>query len=328
MKEEVKSQKEFDAFLKVKDFLKKYNLMILLLLFIIIASMLSPNFFTVKNFLNLLQQSSITGIIAVGMTCVILIGGIDLSVGSIAALSGMSCSILITNGVPIFFAIIISMILGALIGSLAGLVIGRFKLPAFIATLAMMEIARGLALLTTGGKPVFGLLGSFRLLGAGFIGQVPISGIVWILISIGFAIMLKYTQFGRSLFAIGGNKEAAMLSGIKINKNLTIVYLISGTLSAFAGVIMASWLSVGQPTAAKGIELDAIAAVVLGGTSLAGGKGGVIGTFGGVFLMAIITNLFNLIGLPSYYQQIFKGLIIIFALLLNKVVIERDTTTV
>lgn len=310
--------------INIKEVIREYNLLILLLLFIIIASMLSKNFFTVTNFMNLLQQSSIVGIIAIGMTFVIIVAGIDLSVGSVTALSGMIVAILIKGNYPVIVAILISILVGSSLGLITGLVITKFKLPDFIASLAMMTAARGLTLLTTDGSPIFGLQGNFRILGNGFIGKVPVSGLLWILLTIIAALVLKYTAFGRSLFAIGGNKEAAILSGIRVKLNNTLAYVICAALSAFAGVVMASWLSVGQPTAASGIELDAIAAVVLGGTSLAGGKGGVVGTFGGVLLMTIITNIFNLMGLASYYQQIFMGVIIVGALLLNKVVILKE----
>lgn len=180
--------------------------------------------------------------------------------------------------------------------------------------------------MTTNGKPIIGLKGPFKFLGGGFIfDKVAVSGIFWIILTIIFALILKYTVFGRSLFAIGGNKEAAMLSGIKTKKNYIITYIISGLLAGFAGILTSSWMSTGQPTAGNGYELDAIAACVIGGASLSGGKGSIVGTFGGVFLLTILTNIFNLVGLPSYYQRIAKGLIIVFALLLNKVVAKSKS---
>lgn len=309
--------------LKIGDLLKKYNLLVLLVVFIIISSVLSPNFLTLGNLLNLLQQASIPGIVAIGMTVVIIIGGIDLSVGSVAAFAGMIAAILVNNGMPIFVAIFAGVILGAALGLLTGVLISKFGLPDFIATLAMMEIARGAALLTTQGVPVFGLPAGFKFIGGGFIGKVSVSGIIWILLTVIFALMLKYTTFGRSLYAIGGNREAATLSGIKTTRNYAIAYVLSACLSAFAGVLTASWLATGQPTACDGMELNAIAASVIGGASLSGGIGSVIGTFGGVFLLQIITNIFNLVGLASFYQQIAKGVIIIAALLLNRAIDSR-----
>lgn len=310
--------------LKIGDLLKKYNLLVLLLVFVIISSVLSPNFLTIGNLLNLLQQASIPGIVAIGMTVVIIIGGIDLSVGSVAAFAGMISAILISKGMPAVIAVLAGVLLGAALGLITGILISKFGLPDFIATLAMMEIARGAALLTTEGVPVFGLPSSFKFIGGGFIGKVSVSGIIWIILTIAFALMLKYTSFGRSLYAIGGNREAAMLSGIKTTRNYAIAYVLSASLAAFSGVLTASWLATGQPTACDGMELNAIAASVIGGASLAGGIGSVVGTFGGVFLLQIITNIFNLVGLASFYQQIAKGVIIIAALLLNRVIDSRE----
>lgn len=304
--------------------LGKYNLLILLVVFIIIASSLSPKFLTVQNFLNLLQQSSVTGIMAIGMTFVILVAGIDLSVGSIAALSGMVVAILLVAGWPIPLAILMALAAGGLLGLVSGFLSTKFVIPAFITTLAMMVSARGLALLVTNGQPVYGLPEAFSFLGAGFIGKVPVSGIIWIVLTIVAALVLKYTPFGRNLYAVGGNPEAAHLSGVRVSRHLISVFVISGILSGLAGVVLASWLTVGQPSASSGAELNAIAAVVLGGTSLAGGVGGVVGTFAGVLLMSIITNIFNLVGLASYYQQIFMGLIIVFALVLNKFIMGKN----
>lgn len=311
--------------LSFNDMIKRYNLAILLVVFIGISAILSPNFLTLGNFLNLLQQASIPGIVAIGMTLVILLGGIDLSVGSVLAFSGMIASIIVEkmngSGTSILFGCLAGLAVSGVMGLLTGVLIAKFNLPDFIASLAMMEIGRGAALLTTSGNPVFGLGDAFHVLGGGFLfGKVAISGLFWIILTIIFALMLKYSIFGRSLFAIGGNREAAMLSGIKTKRNYALTYMISGLLSGFAGVLTASWMSTGQPTAGNGYELDAIAASVIGGASLSGGIGSIGGTFGGVFLLQIITNIFNLVGLPSYYQRIAKGAIIIFALLLNQFV--------
>ena len=309
--------------LKIGDLLKKYNLLVLLIVFVVISSILSPNFLTLGNLLNLLQQASIPGIVAIGMTIVIILGGIDLSVGSVAAFAGMISSILVSAGIPIVISILAGVALGAVLGLVTGVLIARFGLPDFIATLAMMEIARGAALLTTAGVPVFGLPAEFKFIGGGFIGRVSVSGIIWILLTVFFMLMLKYTTFGRSLFAIGGNREAATLSGIKTTRNYALAYVICACLSAFAGVLTASWLATGQPTAGDGMELNAIAASVIGGASLSGGIGSIVGTFGGVFLLQIITNIFNHVGLAAFYQQIAKGIIIIAALLLNRAIDSR-----
>ncbi len=305
--------------------LKKYNLLILILFFMIIATILSPRFFTLLNFMNLLQQSAITGIVAIGMTFVILTGGIDLSVGSILALAGMTSSIFAKElGLPIFISMLITIVIGILVGMLTGVIITKFNVPDFIGTLAMMVSIRGFALLLTNGKPIFGLSPTFRYIGAGFIFKViPVSGIIWILLTIISFIVLKFTSTGRAFYAIGGNSYSAYLSGIRTERVKTKAYMISGGLAAFSGIMLAAWLSTGQPSAGNGMELDAIASSVIGGASLTGGVGGVIGTFGGVFLLTIITNILNLVGVPSYFQQIIKGLIILVAVIGNNMLSQN-----
>ncbi len=300
------------------EFIKSYNLFLLLIIFIIIASVLSPNFLQIQNVVNIWQRSSIPGIVAIGMTFVIIIGGIDLSVGSVVAFSGVFVALLLQSGMPIMLAILLATAFGMIFGVVAGLLITRCRLPDFIVTMAIMTSVRGAALLITNGTPIFNLNAAFQVLGQGKVFGLPISGLIWVGLTIISAWVLKYTKFGRSLFAIGGNKEAASLSGIRVNLIYTLVYVICGLLAAFSGIILASWLATGQPTEGTGYELSAIAAVVLGGTSLSGGKGGVVGTFGAVILLSIITNIFNLMGLSSYYQLIFSGAIIVGALLLNK----------
>ena len=294
------------------------NLLFFLVLLVGVSAYLSPKFFTANNFFNLLQQSSIIGIASIGMTLVILLGGIDLSVGSLAALAGMVVGILLAGGQPIAVAIPAALVVGGLMGAISGLFTAVGKVPAFIVTLAMMEIARGLTLLTTYGKPVSSFPEAFKFLGGGFVGPVPVSGLIWIGLTIILWAVLRYTVFGRSLYSIGGNFEAAHLSGVRVTRNTVYAFILSGLTAATSGILLASWLTVSQPTAGKSMELDAIASVVLGGAALSGGRGGVWGTFLGVWLLAIITNIFNLIGISSYYQMIFKGIIIVTALLLNK----------
>lgn len=313
------------AKINVRLLIKKYNLIFLLVIFIVISTILSPSFLTLNNFFNLLQQASIPGIVALGMTLVIILGGIDLSVGSVLAFSGMIGSMVVLrfqgNILGIIVGCIVSLLASAVMGLTTGTLISYYKLPAFIASLAMMEIARGAALLTTSGKPVFNLGETFHVLGGGFVfGKLAISAIFWVIFTVILTLVLKYSVFGRTLFAIGGNHEAAMLSGIKTKRNYAITYVLCALLAGFSGILTASWMSTGQPTAGTGYELDAIAASVIGGASLSGGAGSIPGTFGGVFLLQILTNIFNLVGLPSYYQRIAKGAIIIFALLLNKFV--------
>lgn len=307
----------------IKNLIKKYNLFIILIGFIIVGSLASDKFLTVQNMINIFQQSAFIGIIAIGMTFVIIVAGIDLSVGSILAFSGMLISLLLTSGLNIIVAIIITLVVGGVLGFVSGFISTKFLVPAFVATLAMMVSARGLALLINDGQPVYGLPESFQLLGGNVFGSIPLPVLIWILITLISLVVLKYTTFGRRLYAIGGNKEAARLSGVPVKRYITLTFVISGVTAALSGVLMTAWLSVGQPTAGQAMELDAIAAVVIGGTSLFGGRGGVGGTFVGVLIMSIIINIFNLLGLSSYYQSIFMGIIIVVALILNQYISNR-----
>lgn len=308
---------------RLLEVLQKYNLFLILALFIIIGSLLSDKFLTVQNLINIFQQSAFIGIVAIGMTFVILVAGIDLSVGSILALSGMLVSLLLSQGMSPTLAIILTLIAGAVLGLISGFLSTKFMVPAFIATLAMMVTARGLALLTTDGQPIYNLPESFQILGGNIFGRIPIPVMIWITLTILAFFVLKYTTIGRKLYAIGGNEESARLSGISVKKYITATFVISGFTSALAGILMASWLTVGQPTAGQALELDAIAAVVIGGTSLFGGRGGIGGTFIGVLIMSMIINIFNLLGLSSYYQSVFMGIIIVFALILNQYIANR-----
>lgn len=308
---------------KLMVILKQYNLFFIFLLFIIVGSIVSDKFLTLQNIFNIFQQSAFIGLVSIGMTFVILVAGIDLSVGSILALSGMTVSLLLSQSMNPILAIVLTLLVGALLGFISGFVSTKFMVPAFVATLAMMVTARGLALLTTDGQPVYNLPESFQVLGGNLFGKLPIPALIWILLTVFSFIVLKYTTFGRKLYAVGGNEESARLSGIPVKKYVTITFVISGLTSALAGILMAAWLSVGQPTAGQAMELDAIAAVVIGGTSLFGGKGGMGGTFIGVLIMSMIINIFNLLGLSSYYQSIFMGIIIVFALILNQYIANR-----
>lgn len=314
------SETRFPSF---KIILKKYNLFFIFLGFIIIGSLLSDQFLSVQNILNLLQQSSFVGIISIGMTFVILVAGIDLSVGAVLALTGMLATLLISTGMNPAGAIAITLVAGAFLGFINGFISTKFKVPAFIATLAMMVSARGLAFLMTDGNPIYDLPPSFTALGGNIFGRIPLTAVIWIVLTIVAIIVLKYTTFGRKIYAVGGNAESARLSGIPVEKYVTWCFIISGTLAAVAGILMSAWLTVGQPTAGTGLELDVIAAVVLGGTSLFGGKGSIGGTFIGVLILSMIVNIFNLLGLSSYYQSVFMGLIIVLALIMNQYISNK-----
>lgn len=306
------------------DLIVRFNLLIVFLALCVVATLLAPEFLTTQNMANLLQQSALTGIVAIGMTLVILTAGIDLSVGSTAAFGGMTVAMLIDKDMNFVLAILISLAAGAALGAVMGGLSAYLSLPAFMTTLAGLTAIRGLTYLLTDGKPAGGEIPTaFQLLGGGFLGYVPIVGIVFVVITVVAALVLRGTTFGEYVYAVGSNREAARLSGLPVRGVITAVFAISGMLSALAGVLLTSRLTIGQPTAFNGLELDAIAAVVLGGTNLFGGRGGVFGTFVAVLLLSVLRNLCNLLGLGSYFQMVVTGLILVVALILNMVIEKR-----
>jgi ribose/xylose/arabinose/galactoside ABC-type transport system permease subunit len=306
------------------DLLRNSNLLLVFLLLCVVASVLAPEFLTTRNISNLLQQSSLTGIVAIGMTLVILTAGIDLSVGSTAAFGGMLVAILISHGINSVLALVITLVAGALAGLVMGGLSAYLSLPSFMTTLAGLTSIRGLTYLLTNGTPSGGNLPqSFRLLGGGFIGYMPIVGLIFIGVTVIAALVLRGTTFGEYVYAVGSNREAARLSGLPVRAVTTAVFAISGLLAALAGILLTSRLTIGQPTAFNGLELDAIAAVVLGGTNLFGGRGGVFGTFIAVLLLSVLHNLFNLLGLSSFFQMVVTGLILVAALVLNRILEQR-----
>ncbi len=302
--------------------LSKYKYLIGLILFSIIISIINPRFLTISNLLNVFRQTSINSIIAAGMTFVILTGGIDLSVGSTLAISGAIAASMIAGGFNTIIVVIVALAIGGLIGAFNGFVISKGKVQPFIATLAAMTLVRGYTLVYTQGKPISTGYEKnaevFAKIGEGYLFGIPIP--IYLMIAV-FALsfyVLKYTRLGRYIFALGGNEEATFLSGINTNKIKIYVYTISGIFAALAGIIITSRLSSAQPQAGSGYELDAIAAVVLGGTSLAGGSGGVIGTIVGALIIGILNNALNLMNVSSYYQLLAKGLVILIAVLLDR----------
>ena len=306
----------------IKDLLIKYKSLIGLLILVIIVSILSPTFFTVPNLLNVFRQTSINAIIAAGMTFVILTGGIDLSVGSILAFSGAVAASMLASGSSVIVATIVAVVIGAASGFANGIVISKGKLQPFIATLATMTILRGLTLVFTNGKPV--AIGtsnnaiSFGKIGGGQVAGIPTPAIIMVLAFAVCFYILTQTKMGRYVYALGGNEEATKLSGLDTDKIKTYVYTISGILAAIAGVIVTARLYSAQPTAGSGYELDAIAAVVLGGTSLSGGQGTIIGTVIGALIIGILNNALNILDVSSYYQMIVKGIVILIAVLLDR----------
>lgn len=305
---------------KISTSLQKLGPLLGFALLTIILSILSPNFLSLDNILNILRQVSINALIAFGMTFVILTGGIDLSVGSMLALSAALTAGFMAGGMDPILAMLIGLLAGALMGAFNGFVITKGKVAPFIATLATMTIFRGLALVYTEGRPITGLSKdlSFELMGRGYFFGIPVP-VIWMLIS--YAILyfiLKKTTFGRRVYAIGGNEEASILSGIKVDQVKIWVYSITGLLSALAGIILTSRLNSAQPTAGTAYELDAIAAVVLGGTSLSGGRGWIFGTLVGALIIGVLNNGLNLLDVSSFYQQVVKGGVILLAVILDR----------
>jgi ribose transport system permease protein len=302
----------------VPQALRDYQVTIVLFIFLfVLTAFLAPVFFNIQNILNVLRQASVTGVVAVGMTFVILTGGIDLSVGANLAVVGVCFAMMIKQGVPIPLAMIIAMLIGVVIGLCNGIGITFFGIQAFIMTLATMAIGEGVALLLSNGTPVSCMVDSsiLDLIGNGSVAGIPGPLIIFALSAIISGIVLRYLTFGRFVYGIGGSLEAARLSGVKTTRILLIVYAISGLCAAIAGLITTARLFVGHPTAGGFIMLDSIAAVVIGGTSLMGGRGSIAGTVAGVLLLAMVANLLNLLGVSPFHQEIVKGGIIIVAVL-------------
>lgn len=302
------------------SFMEKIIPFIGLILLIIVVSILNPSFLDLSNLLNLLRQISINGLIAFGMTFIILTGGIDLSVGSILALSSAFIALMITSGVDPIIALIIGVLIGFVLGAVNVLLVTKGNMAPFIATLATMTIFRGLTLVITDGNPITNLGDSylFQLFGKGYFIGIPVPAVTMIIVFVILLIILQKTTFGRHTYAIGGNEVAAKISGIKVNKIKILIYGISGLMSALAGGILTSRLNSAQPTAGTSYELDAIAAVVLGGTSLTGGKGRIVGTLIGVLIIGVLNNGLNLLGVSSFYQQVVKGVVILIAVLIDR----------
>ena len=284
---------------------------------------LTPHFLTISNLLNVLEQTSINAVIAVGMTFVILSAGIDLSVGSVLALSGVVMATLLQQDWPVAAAMAVGLLMGFGFGALNGVAIAWGRLPPFIATLGMMSIARGCALLFTEGRPVSGFDQTFRSLATARILGIPAPVVITAAVYLVARFVLSSTRFGRYVYAMGGNEEATRLSGVNVRLHKMLVYGVSGLTSGIAAVLLTARLNSAQPIAGIMYELDAIAAVVIGGTSLAGGEGGVGGTLIGALIMGVLRNGLNLLGVSSFLQQVVIGLVIVFAVLLDTVLKSR-----
>ena len=291
--------------------------LVVLIILVIIASFLSPVFFTVTNLLNILLMVAVTAILAIGQTYIIILAEIDLSVGAVLGLSAAITAGFLTHG-NLLEGLLIGLLVGLVAGLINGLLVTVGKLPSFIATLGTMTAFSGLTLVYTQGNPISISSKSFEFIGQGFIAGVPFPVWLMIILYILFWILLHRSHFGRYVFATGGNEEASRLSGINVKQVKLWSFVMAGILSAIAGFIITSRLNSAEPTSGSGLELDAIAAVILGGTSLTGGKGGLIGTVIGAIILGVLDNGMNLLNVSAFYQGVAKGVIILLAVLLDR----------
>ena len=297
---------------RIRSISGKLGLLAALAVIFVALSIAHPNFLTAANLINLLRQISINGILAVGVTYVLLTGGVDLSLGSLVALTGVVAACFAHPGeYPVVVPGVMAILAGACCGLLNGFVVTRGRVAPFIVTLGMMTAARGLALVISGGRPVSNLSRSFTSMGSGAFLGIPAPTLIFALVAFLSHVFLKNIRFGRYIYAVGGNENAARASGVPVERIKLFAYTVCAALAGLAGAVLASRITTGQPNAGIGYELDAIAAVVIGGTSLNGGAGGVGGTIIGALLMGVINNGLDLLNVSSYYQQIVKGIIIV-----------------
>ncbi|MBN2980984.1 ABC transporter permease [Cohnella algarum] len=293
-------------------------LAVLVLLFVALA-LTSPVFLTEDNLITVLRQISINVFLALGMTLIIILAGIDLSVGAVVALTGtLTVGFIVNAGIPLVPAILLGLLIGTVVGFLNGCIVSWFKLPAFIVTLATMNVAQGIAYLYSGGQSVRITNDAYTTIGTGqLFGFLPLPVLYMFVLIFIFSVLLNKTKFGTYVYAIGGNREAARLSGVPIKKVEIAVYTITGFLAAFAGIVLSARMYSGQPSVGQGYEMDAIAACVLGGVSMAGGRGRISGTVLGAMVIGVISNGLNLLGVSSFWQLVVKGIIILIAILVD-----------
>lgn len=309
-------KKKFDY----KEVVTKLGPLLALIVLVVFVTFLNPSFISATNLLNLLRQVSTNALIAFGMTFVIITGGIDLSVGSTLALSSALTAGMIVSGLDPVLAMIVGVGIGFVLGAVNGLLITKGKMAPFIATLATMTIFRGLTLVFTDGKPITGIGDSFifKYMGRGYLFGIPFPVVLTLVCFAVLFMLLHKMTFGRKTFAIGGNEKAAYIAGIKSNRIKVMIYAISGMMASISGIIITSRLNSAQPTAGTSYEMDAIASVVLGGTSLSGGRGRIVGTLIGALIIGTLNNGLNLLGVSSFYQQVVKGIVIIIAVLIDR----------
>ncbi|MDE3066682.1 MAG: ABC transporter permease [Verrucomicrobiota bacterium] len=304
---------------KTGAFLSKYGIYFAFLLLVGFLAVFSPPFLTPDNIINVLRQTSINGIIAVGMTFVIITGGIDLSVGSVLALSAVIAASFAHPGAhPLLVPVALGLLAGLASGMVNGVLIAKKRLAPFIVTLGMMTAARGLALVYTSGRPVINLSNAYDKIGGADLAGVPLPVLIFLMVVLAGVFLLHYTRFGRYVFAVGGNELAAKVSGINTDRTVVGVYALTGALAGAAGVVLSSRVMSASPAIGEGYELDAIAAVVIGGTSLSGGVGSIAGSIVGALIIGVMNNGLDMLNVSSYWQQIVKGVIIVLAVLLDK----------
>ncbi len=303
---------------KFGDSLRRFSVFFIFLLICLFFATVSERFLTMANLLNVALQTSIIAIVALGMTFTILTAGIDLSVGSLMALCGaLAAGLAVRQELGTYGGIGLALLVGTGLGLVNGLLIIRGGMPPFVATLAMLAVARGLTLVYTDGRPIAGLDSNFTFWGTGDLLETPVPVIVLAVLAMIAFVVLRYTRYGLYVYATGGNEETTRLAGVSPNRIKLSVYVISGFTAALGGVLLTARLWSAQPNAAVGSELDAIAAPVLGGVSLFGGVGGVGGTLVGAFIIGVLSNGLNLMGVPSFYQQVIKGVVLILAVMLD-----------
>ena len=307
-----------------KDILEKifgkYGIYVALILMVVVLAIITPSFFNTQNFINVLRQISIKAVMAIGVTIVIMTGGIDLSVGSVLALSAVIATSFATsdNPHPLAISLLLGILVGLACGAVNGLCVAWLKVAAFIATLAMTTAARGLAMIYTNGRPVINILPEYTNIGNGFVGAIPIPIIVMAVVIVIAVYLMEFTKYGRYIRAVGGNEQAALVSGINVRLIKFSAYAIAGVTCAIAGILLSARTMTGQPASGEGYELDAIAAAVIGGASLSGGVGTISGTVVGMLILGVLTNGLDMLGVSSYYQQVIKGVIIVAAVLLDR----------
>ena len=304
--------------MKIKYIASRYGIFLALIILVVFFSLTSQTFLTADNLINILRQVAIIGICSAGMTFIIITAGIDISAGSIIGVAAVTCTKLMVLGINPVFATLAALVIGTVLGLLNGFIINELYIPPLITTLGTMTALRGVAYLITKGLPIYGFPKSFTEIGQGYIWFVPIPVIIMIIILVLTYIVLNKTVFGRYVYGTGGNEEASRLSGVSIKKIKYAVYAIGGSLAALGGIILASRVNSGQPKAGDGYELDIITAVILGGVSIVGGEGSIVGVTVGVLIMGVLANGMILLNVDDYYQRIVKGLVLLAAVAIDQ----------